>query len=350
MLVDPELARRARELLHEPQETNGKGNMSALGTHEITPGVAFGLEPPLNPPVVHGPSAMTTAGPVAQAHVDLPSPPPALRPPESSVPPQQPVQAAPIPAAPAAPIAPPQAPVAPVEPLMAPTPEPPAPAAPEVETVRLQPVAPAPAPAAEPALPAMAPEPAQPAPVDPVQPAALEPVQPVGPETGVQAHDYFATAEQAASQPLAAEPTINPEPAEAALPELQPVTIAPPAPAPEPVEAPAVAVEAAAQQLPSIAEAPAVPEQASVPQPMAPPPAEAAAVASTSGLFRVVVRLSDGDGVEVGQFGDFGTAMAGAQEVIEQFAHANGSWPFYAGRFIRPDLIISVDVVDGDAS
>jgi hypothetical protein len=31
--------------------------------------------------------------------------------------------------------------------------------------------------------------------------------------------------------------------------------------------------------------------------------------------------------------------------VIEQFSNANGSWPFYAGRFIRPDLIVSVDVV-----
>ena len=64
------------------------------------------------------------------------------------------------------------------------------------------------------------------------------------------------------------------------------------------------------------------------------------------GSFTVVVRLSDGEGVEVGEFRDFGTAMEGAQEVIEQFSNANGSWPFYAGRFIRPDLIVSVDVVD----
>ena len=68
------------------------------------------------------------------------------------------------------------------------------------------------------------------------------------------------------------------------------------------------------------------------------------------GAFRVVVRLSDGDGVEVGEFRDFGTAMQGAQEVIDQFSHSNGSWPFYAGRFIRPDLIVSVDVVDGATS
>ena len=63
--------------------------------------------------------------------------------------------------------------------------------------------------------------------------------------------------------------------------------------------------------------------------------------------FRVVVRLKEGDGVEVGSFRDFGTAMEGAQEVIEQFSTATeGQWPFYAGRFIRPDLIVSVDVVE----
>ena len=44
-----------------------------------------------------------------------------------------------------------------------------------------------------------------------------------------------------------------------------------------------------------------------------------------------------------------GTAMEGAQEVIEQFSTAaDGQWPFYAGRFIRPDLIVSVDVVEGE--
>ena len=64
--------------------------------------------------------------------------------------------------------------------------------------------------------------------------------------------------------------------------------------------------------------------------------------------FRVVVRLKEGEGVEVGSFRDFGTAMEGAQEVIEQFSTATeGQWPFYAGRFIRPDLIVSVDVVEG---
>ena len=58
--------------------------------------------------------------------------------------------------------------------------------------------------------------------------------------------------------------------------------------------------------------------------------------------FHVVVRLRDGDGVEVGSFRDFGTAMEGAQEVIEQFSTATeGRWPFYAGPLHppRPDRL-----------
>ncbi len=61
--------------------------------------------------------------------------------------------------------------------------------------------------------------------------------------------------------------------------------------------------------------------------------------------FAAVVRLVDGTGIRLGEFRDFGTAMGCAREAIEQFADANGSWPFYAGRFIRPDLIVSVDLV-----
>ncbi len=84
-------------------------------------------------------------------------------------------------------------------------------------------------------------------------------------------------------------------------------------------------------------------------EPIAPAPLETQLLeplVHSRGAYRVIVRLQDGDGVDVGEFNDFGTAMEGAQEVIEQFSNSNGSWPFYAGRFIRPDLIVSVDVVD----
>jgi hypothetical protein len=85
------------------------------------------------------------------------------------------------------------------------------------------------------------------------------------------------------------------------------------------------------------------------PEPVATPELDELFAPQRSGQFRVVVRLKDSDGVEVGEFRDFGTAMEGAQEVIEQFSTATeGQWPFYAGRFIRPDLIVSVDVVEGE--
>jgi hypothetical protein len=196
---------------------------------------------------------------------------------------------------------------------MAPTLEPVAPQAPEPEVIELEPVmpveeprqdiaatAPAPQPA-EPELRAMAPEPAPPAPAEPeIAPPAQDNVE-------------------APEQPLA-----PPPPAEPALTEIQVLT--PPAP-----------VEEAPVDLP-VAE--------SLAPPAAEPAFELPVNGSQSGAFRVVVRLTDGDGVEVGEFRDFGTAMQGAQEVIDQVSHSNGSWPFLAGRFIRPDLIVSVDVVD----
>src|SRR5215213_410388 len=141
MLVDPELAERARELLREPGETNGKGwHMSALGTHEMTAGIGLGLEPPLSPPVVRGYSASVPM--LSSANIsDLPTPPPAIRPPESVAPVLEP---APAPQA-AVPQQPEQSPVGtelePVLPAAAP------------ESAQLQPETPS----AAPELPATAP-------------------------------------------------------------------------------------------------------------------------------------------------------------------------------------------------
>ena len=130
-------------------------------------------------------------------------------------------------------------------------------------------------------------------------------------------------------------PAIAPEPA----PEPEPVAAVEPDPVVEPEPAPFVAppVEVAPEPVAEIA-----------PEPVSVPELEELFAPKRATEFRVVVRLKEGDGVEVGSFRDFGTAMEGAQEVIEQFSTAaEGQWPFYAGRFIRPDLIVSVDVVDG---
>lgn len=323
--------------------------MSALGTHEITAGIGLGLEPPLSPPVVRGPSASVPmpAQPANDNISDLPSPPPAIRPPES---------------APAAP-----------ELAAAPAPQAEVPQQPEQAPVPAQPEPVLPAALPEPALPAMAPaeepvvdyfaqqEPADEslpeiAPVEatPVEPAALPEIAPiplVAPAAPVE--------EPAAELPTMAPPEIEAE--IEAEPEIAPVAFFAPQPvevapeheaeveaevAPEPLAAPEplVALEPELQL-------PDDPFEAALPAPelVASPEIEELFAAQRSGQFRVVVRLKEGDGVEVGEFRDFGTAMEGAQEVIEQFSTATeGQWPFYAGRFIRPDLIVSVDVVEGE--
>jgi hypothetical protein len=383
MLVDSDLAERARELLREPGGANGKGkHMSALGTHEFTAGTSLGLEPPLSPPVVRGP--MASALPADGGLSELPTPPPAIRPPESAIPAPVAVPAAPPAPAPAPQVEVPQQPApaaAPAPPAPAPVqPEPglpamtPEPEAPVHDYFASETPAPAPAPEPEPAvelapvsepvaqpepavevdsIPLMAPAPApEPAPVPSPAPAAEpapveEQVVELAPMAPQPEPEPIAAP---APQPVAAEPTpvVEPEPA------LAPV-------APEPVELMAEPVTEA--ELPIVeAELPVVePVAAPEPEPVAEPVLEVVPdVPAFEELFapkratdfNVVVRLKDGEGVvEVGSFRDFGTAMEGAQEVIEQFSTAtDGQWPFYAGRFIRPDLIVSVDVVEGAES
>src|SRR5215218_7890265 len=300
MLVDPELAARARELLREPPEANGKGNqMSVLGTDELTGGMSLGLEPPLSPPVVRSP--MASAMPTGDGLAGLPTPPPAIRPPESA------------------------------PPALAPTPQ--------AEVPRQSDPTPAPAPAPEPGrapeLPTMAPPEPRAVPGEPVlepTPAVeLRAIPPVAPETpAAPAHE--SADELPAMAPLEEEASFEPEPAAFFAPDpVEIETLAPEpelAPAQEPVELTATEPFAVTEQTRS--------------------PEFEQLFAPKRGGFSVIVRLKDAEGVEIGAFRDFGTAMEGAQEVIEQFSNAvEGQWPFYAGRFIRPDLIVSVDVVEG---
>jgi hypothetical protein len=243
----------------------------------------------------------------------LPSPPPAIRPPEAA-----PAAPAPAPAQ-AEPALPAMAPAAPVES-----------AAPAIDYFAADATAiEEPAPVEN--LPAEAPAaPAQPAPAPVVELQTIPLMAPAEPEPAAEAEP------QTAAEPAPAEPVVE-------LPEM--------APRSEPVTA---------EVEPLVAPAPVelAPEPVDVVLPVAEPlaAAESAGVAELEELFapkrstdfRVIVRLKDCDGVEVSSFRDFGTAMEAAQEVVEQFSTATeGKWPFYAGRFIRPDLIVSVDVVEG---
>ena len=328
MLVDPELAARARELLREPPEANGKGNhMSVLGTHELTGGMSLGLEPPLSPPVVRSP--MASAMPTGDGLAGLPTPPPAIRPPESAPPALAPTPQAEVPrqSDPTPAPAPAPAPVQP-EPILPVV-------APEPAQLQPEPPALAPEPGRAPELPTMAPPEPRAVPGEPVlepTPAVeLRAIPPVAPETpAAPAHE--SADELPAMAPLEEEASFEPEPAAFFAPDpVEIETLAPEpelAPAQEPVELTATEPFAVTEQTRS--------------------PEFEQLFAPKRGGFSVIVRLKDAEGVEIGAFRDFGTAMEGAQEVIEQFSNAvEGQWPFYAGRFIRPDLIVSVDVVEG---
>jgi hypothetical protein len=220
--------------------------------------------------------------------------------------------------------------------------ESPSPAEPEHEESELteEPVAVAPtivpeppAPADErPEPPAVEPEPVQPAAVEPepVQPAAVEP-EPV--------------------QPAAVEPA---SPIETPLPPAQPPLAAPPDTDLEPDPIPAPALHAVEPPTPDVVpqlRPPAPPEPtppaAEVLETPAEPVSAEPAPASGAERHEVVVRLAEGEVVNAGTFSSRDAAKDAAKSLTRQIASSPpGEWPEIGGRFVRPELIVSVDIAD----
>jgi hypothetical protein len=64
-----------------------------------------------------------------------------------------------------------------------------------------------------------------------------------------------------------------------------------------------------------------------------------------SEVRRVVVRLSDGDVVQVGTAPNLNGALALARTVIAEIDEPGGDWPLVGDRLLCPDAIVSVDVL-----
>jgi hypothetical protein len=92
-------------------------------------------------------------------------------------------------------------------------------------------------------------------------------------------------------------------------------------------------------EAPAPAPAPAAPAAAPVaPQPPVPQPTPAA--------FRLVLRLLNGELLELGSFDDRATADASASQVIQQLiAGEAAGWLAFDGRYVRPGAIVSLDVL-----
>ena len=66
---------------------------------------------------------------------------------------------------------------------------------------------------------------------------------------------------------------------------------------------------------------------------------------SPSELRRVIVRLVDGDVVQVGTAPTRDSAMVLARSVIAEIDQPSGEWPMVGNRILRPDSVLSVDVL-----
>jgi hypothetical protein len=253
------------------------------------------------------------------------------------------------------------------------------------EPVVEQPVVQEPAPAPEPMFVAVEPEPAvehAPVPEPVVEPQPEVAFAPPAPEPEPEPEP----AVPAEVPPLVAPVTVEPVAVEAVVVEPEPAAVPEPAPAPEPVLPPTpepalapVQVEQVAPLVPEAPEAvtapePVVPEPA--PAPVAPEPepepvlplrAEPAPEPTYSRVeepqpepmpelgaeqelpsavsYDVSLRIADGERVPIGSFADPQKAREYAREVVRHLSDETDGWPFFSGRFLRPDTIVSVDIV-----
>ena len=88
-------------------------------------------------------------------------------------------------------------------------------------------------------------------------------------------------------------------------------------------------------------QAPPPPAVEAVPEPDA-PPHEATCVS-------VAIRLTNGDLITAGGADDSDKASALALAVVADLTSGTGEWPFFGGRYINPETIVSVDLLTDDS-
>jgi len=187
---------------------------------------------------------------------------------------------------------------------------------------------------------------AEPAPAEETPPPAAErPAEQPQPEQSAEEPQAESPAaepqvEQSAEEPQVEQPAEEPQ-AEQPAAEAQPEQPSEQALSEQPAEEPPAEEPQAAEQQP--AEPQAEESQPEEPQPEEPQPEEA-----QPATHFVVVRLREGESLRIGEHADAAGASAQAAEAVAQISAAsgNGTWPLFAGRYLSPDTIVSVDLVD----
>jgi hypothetical protein len=62
-------------------------------------------------------------------------------------------------------------------------------------------------------------------------------------------------------------------------------------------------------------------------------------------VVHVVVCLTDGDRVLAGTFPDPQQAHELAKELQDGFGQSDGAWPLVQGRYLRPQAVVSIDLI-----
>jgi hypothetical protein len=76
------------------------------------------------------------------------------------------------------------------------------------------------------------------------------------------------------------------------------------------------------------------------PEPEAPPPAA---------RYRIAIHLANGDLITAGETDGPDKAAALGHAVVSDLTSEDGGWPFFGGRYINPETIVSVDLLPADA-
>ena len=204
----------------------------------------------------------------------------------------------------------------------------------------------------------------EPAAVEAPEPAAeaVPPAEsPTWPEVAYDEPDFT-------PEPVSVAPTFVPEPPAVASEPVQPAAVqpAPPVETPAPSAQPPVAPPAEPDPLPTPGphadepvrpdpvpelRSPAPPEPAPPAVEEHPTPAQPVVAGPETAPGgegnEVVVRLADGEVVSAGRFSSRDAAKDAAKSLTRQIASSPaGEWPEIGGRFVRPELIVSVDIAD----
>ncbi len=187
------------------------------------------------------------------------------------------------------------------------------------------------------------------APLEPAVVAEFVPaVVPDAPPASVSAFSPFSP--EALQALIAPAPTVGPLPTEVQTvhevspvePERQPVAPVEPASPPIVMEQSPPVVLLSAEPTHAAEEAVVEPVLPAPPPMVAEPPADPAPTPLAT-IFAVLLRFQTGERIAVDRAASFEDAAKVARGLAERFARAT-EWPLVAGRCIRPDAVVSVDI------